>query len=124
MAPTTMPGQKTQTTPFGRDVKKAGFPIKVCEMLSTLGGTAYAERVSVHDVKHITAAKKAIKKAFEMQRAGKGFTIIELISNCPTNWAMTPGDSIEWLKENMLTYYPLGVYKDLPDGVFAEGGAK
>jgi 2-oxoglutarate ferredoxin oxidoreductase subunit beta len=122
MAPTTMPGQRTQTTPFGRDVKKAGFPIRVCEMLSTLEGVAYAERVSVHDVKHIGQAKKAIKKAFEMQMAGKGFTMVELISNCPTNWAMTPAASIEWLKENMLPYYPLGVYKDVADGVFAKGG--
>jgi 2-oxoglutarate ferredoxin oxidoreductase subunit beta len=124
MAPTTMPGQKTQTTPFGRDTAKAGFPIKVCEMLSTLDGVAYAERVSVHDNKHIPAAKKAIKKAFEMQMAGKGFTIVELISNCPTNWGLTPIKSIEWLKNNMLPYYPLGVYKDLADGVNHQKEAK
>jgi 2-oxoglutarate ferredoxin oxidoreductase subunit beta len=123
MAPTTMPGQRTQTTPFGRDVKKAGFPIKVCEMLSTLDGVAFAQRVSVHDPKHINQAKKAIRKAFEMQMAGKGFTIVELISNCPTNWAMTPLKSIEWLKDNMLPYYPLDVYKDVEGGVF-EGRAK
>jgi 2-oxoglutarate ferredoxin oxidoreductase subunit beta len=124
MAPTTMPGQKTQTTPFGRDTERAGFPIRVCEMLSTLDGTAYAERVSVHDAKHIAQAKKAIRKAFEMQKAKKGFTIIELISNCPTNWGLTPAKSIDWLKANMLPYYPLGVYKELEGGVTHERSPK
>ena len=112
MAPTTMPGQKTQTSPFGRDTAKAGFPIRVCEMLATLDGVALAERVSVHDAKHIAGAKKAIKKAFEIQQRKEGFSIVEILSNCPTNWALTPIDSLEWLKENMLPYYPLGVYKE------------
>jgi len=112
MAPTTMPGQKTQTSPFGRDVKKAGFPIRVCEMLSTLDGVALAQRVSVHDPKHINQTKKAIKKAFEMQMNGDGFTIIEVLSTCPTNWGLSPMKSIDWLKENMMPYYPLGVYKE------------
>ena len=116
MAPTTLPGQKTQTSPFGRDTDKVGFPIRVCEMLSTLDGVAYAERVSVHDAKHINAAKKSIKKAFEIQMSGEGFSIIELLSTCPTNWGMTPPVSLEWLKENMLPYYPLGVYKDAKKG--------
>jgi 2-oxoglutarate ferredoxin oxidoreductase subunit beta len=124
MAPTTMPGQKTQTTPFGRDTAQAGFPIRVCEMLSTLDGVAYAERVSVHDVKHIYAAKKAIRKAFEYQKAKKGFTIVELISNCPTNWGLTPAKSIEWLKNNMLPYYPLDVYKDVEGGIIHERSPK
>jgi 2-oxoglutarate ferredoxin oxidoreductase subunit beta len=112
MAPTTMPGQKTQTTPFGRDTDKAGFPLKVCEMFATIDGVALAERVSVHDAKHIAQAKKAIKKAFEMQLRGEGFTLVEILSNCPTNWALTPTASIEWLKDNMIPYYPLGVYKE------------
>ena len=117
MAPTTMPGQVTQTTPFGRDTEKVGFPLHVCEMLSVLDGVAYAERVAVHNVKHINAAKKALKKAFEVQMRGDGFTIVELLSNCPTNWAMTPAKSLEWLEENMMPYYPLGVYKDEKKGV-------
>jgi len=124
MAPTTMPGQKSQTTPFGRDTQKSGFPIRVCEMLSTLDGVAYAERVSVHDAKHINQTKKAIKKAFEMQKANKGFSIVEILSNCPTNWGLTPVKSLNWLKENMLPYYPLGVYKELENGVCHERSSR
>ena len=86
MAPTTLPGQVTQTTPFGRSPELAGYPVKVCEMLSTLTGTAYAERVAVDSVPHIRAAKKAIRKAFENQKAKKGFSIVEVLSTCPTNW--------------------------------------
>ena len=112
MAPTSLPGQVTQTTPYGRDIKTAGYPVRVCEMLSTLDGTAYAERVSVDCVKNINRAKKAIKKAFETQIAGKGFSIVEVISACPTNWGLSPVDALGWLRENMLPYYPLGVYKD------------
>ncbi len=112
MAPTSLPGQVTQTTPYGRDVKTAGYPVHVCEMLSTLDGVAYAERVSVDCVKNVNRAKKAIKKAFETQIAGKGFTIVEVISACPTNWGLAPNEALEWLRENMLPYYPLGVYKD------------
>ena len=112
MAPTTMPGQVTQTSPYGRDPMAAGYPIRVCEMLSTLDGTAYCERVSVDCVKNVRAAKKAIKKAFELQMAGKGFTLVEVLSTCPTNWGMTPSGSLDWLRENMMPYYPLGVYKD------------
>ena len=112
MAPTSLPNQITQTTPYGRDVKIAGYPVRVCEMLSTLGGTAYAERVSVDCVKNINKAKKAIKKAFETQIAGKGFSIVEVISACPTNWGLSPVEALDWLRENMLPYYPLGVYKD------------
>lgn len=112
MAPTSLPGQVTQTTPYGRDPKIAGYPVRVCEMLSTLDGTAYAERVSVDCVKNINKAKKAIKKAFETQIAGKGFSIVEVVSACPTNWGLSPVDALDWLRDNMLPYYPLGVYKD------------
>lgn len=112
MAPTTLPGQITQTTPYGRDPKLQGYPIRVCEMLATLDGVAYAERVSTHDVQHVRKAKKAIRKAFETQVAGKGFSIVEVLSTCPTNWGISPLDALTWLKENMLPYYPLGVYKD------------
>ncbi|MCL1806330.1 MAG: thiamine pyrophosphate-dependent enzyme [Oscillospiraceae bacterium] len=112
MAPTTMPGQITQTSPYGRDIKAAGYPIRVCEMLATLDGTAYCERVAVDCVKNVRAAKKAIKKAFEMQLAGKGFTLVEVLSTCPTNWGLNPVESLGWLREKMMPYYPLGVYKE------------
>lgn len=113
MAPTTLPNQVTTTSPYGRDTDHCGFPIKVSEMLATLTGPAYIARVSVHDVKHIMAAKKAIKKAFEMQKAGKGFAMVEVLSTCPTNWGLTPQEALEWLKDNMLPQYPLGVYKEV-----------
>lgn len=112
MAPTTLPEQITQTTPYGRDVTIAGYPIKVCEMLSTLDGSAYLERVSVDSVKNVKAAKRAIKKAFQTQIDGKGFSLVEIVSSCPTNWGLAPNDALQWLRDNMLPYYPLGVYKD------------
>jgi len=112
MAPTTLPGQVTQTSPYGRDVNHCGFPIRVCEMLSTLDGPEYLERVAVNNVKNIKNAKKAIKKAFQNQVEGKGFSLVEVISSCPTNWGMTPQKALEWIDENMIPYYPLGVYKD------------
>ena len=112
MAPTSLPGQVTQTSPYGRDTEAAGFPIKVCEMLSQVDGAAYLERVTVNNPKNIRAAKKAIKKAFSYQIEGKGFTLIEVISTCPTNWGISPVESLSWLEDNMLPYYPLGVYKD------------
>ena len=112
MAPTTLPGQVTQTTPYGRDVTTAGFPVRVCEMLATLSGVAYAERVSVDTVPNIRKAKAAIKKAFETQIAKKGFSIVEVLSTCPTNWGLTPAEALEWLRQNMMPYYPLGVYQD------------
>ncbi len=120
MAPTSLPGQVTQTTPYGRDVKTAGYPIRVCEMLSTLDGVALAQRVTVDCVKNVNIAKKAIRKAFENQIAGRGYSIVEVVSTCPTNWGLTPKEALEWLRNNMLPYYPLGVYKD----VAPEGGAK
>ena len=112
MAPTSLVGQVTQTTPYGRKTETQGYPIKVCEMLSTLDGTAYAERVSVDDIKNIKKAKAAIKKAFEYQIDKKGFSIVEVLSTCPTNWGLSPKESIAWLRENMMPVYPLGVYKD------------
>ncbi len=112
MAPTSLPGQVTQTSPYGRDTKHCGFPIRVCEMLSELDGPEYLERVTVNSVANIRKAKKAIKKAFQNQVEGKGFSLVEVVSTCPTNWGMTPQDALKWLEENMLPYYPLGVYKD------------
>ncbi|MBQ3224822.1 MAG: 2-oxoglutarate oxidoreductase [Oscillospiraceae bacterium] len=112
MAPTSLPGQVTQTSPYGRDVKTAGYPIKVSEMLSTLDGPEYIERVAVNSVKNVKAAGKAILKAFKNQVEGKGFSLIEVVSTCPTNWGLTPNDALKWVDENMIPYYPLGVYKD------------
>lgn len=112
MAPTTLPGQVTQTTPYGRDVNYSGYPVRICEMLSTLDGVAYAERVSVDCVKNINNAKKAIRKAFENQINGLGFSIVEVLSSCPTNWGLAPADALQWVRDKMIPYYPLGVYKD------------
>ena len=112
MAPTTLPGQITQTSPYGIDVEKVGFPVKVCEMLSQVDGATYLERVAVNNVKNVKAAKAAIKKAFKNQIEGKGFSLVEVLSTCPTNWGLAPTKAIEWLEENMMPYYPLGVYKD------------
>ncbi len=112
MAPTSLPGQITQTTPYGRDVNYAGYPVRVCEMLSTLDGVALAQRVSVDCPKNVQIAKKAIKKAFENQINGKGYSIVEVLSACPTNWGLAPNDALQWLRDNMMPYYPLGVYKD------------
>lgn len=112
MAPTSLPGQVTQTSPYGRDVKTAGFPIRVCELLATLDGPEYIESVAVNNVKNVKNAKKAILKAFKNQVEGKGFSLIEVVSSCPTNWGMTPTAALEWVENKMLPYYPLGVYKD------------
>ncbi len=112
MAPTSLPGQVTQTSPYGRDVTQCGYPVKVCEMLSQLDGPEYLERVTVNNVKNIRNAKRAIKKAFQNQLDGKGFSLIEVLSSCPTNWCMTPQKALEWIDEKMIPYYPLGVYKD------------
>ena len=113
MAPTSLIGQKTTTSPFGRSQEVNGNPIRVSEMLATLDGPAYIERVSLHDVKHVMAAKKAVKKAFEYQLAGKGFTLIEALSTCPTNWGRTPLEAAKWLETNMIPQYPLGVFRDI-----------
>ena len=118
MAPTSLPGQITKTTPYGRDPKVAGYPVRVCEMLATLDGTALAQRVSVDSVKNVIAAKKAIKKGFENQINKRGYSIIEVLSACPTQWGLTPAEAIKRLQDEMIPYYPLGVYKDIT----AEGG--
>jgi 2-oxoglutarate ferredoxin oxidoreductase subunit beta len=112
MAPTTLIGQKTATTPFGRDPKREGYPIKVCELLSSLEGVVYLERVSVNSPKNIIRAKKAIKKAFQNQIDGKGFSLVEVLSQCPVDWGMTPQDAIKWVEEHHSKTFPLGVYKD------------
>ncbi len=112
MAPTSLPGQVTQTSPYGRDVNTVGYPIRVCEMLSQLEGPAYIERVAVNNVKNVKNAGRAIKKAFENQINNKGFSLVEVISSCPTNWGKTPKQALEWIDEAMIPYYPLGVYKD------------
>jgi 2-oxoglutarate ferredoxin oxidoreductase subunit beta len=112
MAPTTLPGQITETSPYGRDVKTQGHPIRVSEMISTLDGVCYVERVSVDTVPNINKAKKAIKKAFQAQLDGKGYSLIEVLSICPTNWGLSPIESMDWLRDNMIPYYPLGVVKD------------
>lgn len=112
MAPTTLPGQITETTPYGRDVKLAGYPIRVSEMISTLIGAVYVERVSVDTVPHVIKAKAAIKRAFQYQLEGRGFCMVEVLSTCPTNWGLSPDESFKWLRDNMIPFYPLGVKKD------------
>ena len=112
MAPTTLIGQTATTAPLGRTVQQAGMPMRVAEMLSTLDGVVYAERVCVVDIPHLMKAKKAIKKAFERQMKGDGFTFIEVLSACPTNWGMDIHEANKWLMDNMAAYYPLGVIKD------------
>jgi 2-oxoglutarate ferredoxin oxidoreductase subunit beta len=112
MAPTTLIGQKTTTSPRGRELSEAGEPLRMSELLATIPGATYLERVSVHDPKHIRKAKKAIEKAFDVQTKRQGFSMIEFISTCPVNWGMTPNDSLKWAVDNLIPYYPLGVYKD------------
>ena len=111
MAPTSLPGQVTTSSPFGRDLALCGAPIRVAELLSNLDGTVYSVRRSLHDARHIIQAKKAIRTAFEAQVKGLGFSIVELLSSCPTNWGMTPNQSLEWIKDSMIPTYPLGDYK-------------
>ena len=112
MAPTSLPGQVTQTSPYGRDVRTVGYPIRVCELLSALDAPEYIERVAVNNVKNVLNAKRAIKKAFQNQIEGKGFSLIEVVSSCPTNWGMTPQKALDWVESDMIPYYPLGVYRD------------
>lgn len=113
MAPTSLEGQITETSPYGRDVKVQGYPIRVSEMISTLDGACYVERVSIDNIANLTKAKKAIKKAFDNSIKGLGYSFIEVLSTCQTNWGLSPIDSLKWLRENMIPYYPLGVKKDL-----------
>ncbi len=112
MAPTSLPGQITQTSPYGRDVNQCGYPIRVCEMLAQLDGPEYLARVTVNSVKEVRRAKAAIKKAFQNQVDKKGFSLVEVLSACPTNWGLTPAAALRWIDEKMIPYYPLGVYKD------------
>lgn len=116
MAPTTLIGQKTTTTPEGRTAERAGYPIRVCEMLATLEGAAYVARVSVSNPKNVVQAKKAIRKAFETQIRGLGYSIVEILSQCPTNWHMTPAESAKWVDEKMAAYFPLGEFKSPKEG--------
>ncbi|MDP2862012.1 MAG: thiamine pyrophosphate-dependent enzyme [Desulfobacterales bacterium] len=119
MAPTTMPGQRTTTSPFGRDVKDVGMPIKVSELLSALITPAYIVRQSVIKPKYIVKAKKAIKTAFEYQLERRCFSFVELVSTCPTNWGLTPVEAVKWAEETLIPYYPLGEFKTPGQ---AEGG--
>ena len=112
MAPTTLIGQKTTTSPYGRDEAWCGAPIKMSEMLAAVPSSYYIERVAVNNTANIVKAKKAIAKAFRYQKEGKGFCMVEVLSTCPTNWGMSPVEAMTWLEENMIPYYPLGVYKD------------
>ena len=115
MAPTTLLGQVSMTSPLGRDPATQGYPIRIAEMLATLDGAVYIARVSVHNPQEVAKAKKAIKTAFELQLAGKGFTLVEVLSSCPTNWGYTPKESLKWLVDNMIPVYPLGVKKTLEE---------
>lgn len=115
MAPTTLPGQKTTSSPTGRDVEQTGFPVRMAEILSGLDGTGYVVRRSLHDPKNIRLAKKAIRMAFETQKRGLGFSMVELLTTCPTNWGMTPMDSLKWVEEHMIPVYPLEDFKVVPD---------
>lgn len=114
MAPTTLPGQKTTSSPTGRDVELAGFPIRMSEVLAQMEGTGYVVRRSLHDPKNIRLAKKAIRMAFEVQKRGLGFSMVELLSTCPTNWGLTPQESLQWVEEHMVPVYPLEDFKVSP----------
>ncbi|MBQ9535549.1 MAG: 2-oxoglutarate oxidoreductase [Clostridia bacterium] len=112
MAPTTLVGQKTTTSPLGRSKEHCGEPIRMAEMLATINGAAYIERTALNSTANIIRTKAAIKKAFETQIAGKGFSMVEVLSPCPTNWGKSPAESMDWIAENMIPYYPLGVMKE------------
>jgi len=112
MAPTTLEGQITQTSPYGRDSKTMGMPIRMCELLSTLQSPSYISRVALTKPAYIIKAKKAIKKAFQFQIDGKGFSLVEILSTCPTNWGLSPQEANQWLEKNMISYYPLGEFKN------------
>jgi 2-oxoglutarate ferredoxin oxidoreductase subunit beta len=111
MAPTSLPGQKTKSSPFGRNTEIAGLPIRMSEILAQVDGSAYITRQSLHDVKHIRKAKKAILTALKAQINGLGFSMVELLSSCPTNWGLSAGDALKWVEDEMVPYYPLGEFK-------------
>ncbi len=115
MAPTTLPGMKTTSSPFGRDVELAGFPIRMAEILANLDGASYIARRSLHDARNIRKAKKAIRLAFETQERGLGFSMVELLSSCPTNWKVSPNEALDFIAEKMIPVYPLGDYKINPE---------
>jgi 2-oxoglutarate ferredoxin oxidoreductase subunit beta len=115
MAPTTLPGQITTSTPTGRDIEQTGFPIRTAEMLATLDGAGYIVRRSLHDPKNIRKAKKSIRLAFETQERGLGFSMVELLSTCPTNWGLTPIEALQWIEERMIPFYPLEDFKVSPN---------
>jgi 2-oxoglutarate ferredoxin oxidoreductase subunit beta len=111
MAPTTLPGQVTSSSPLGRDVELTGMPMQVAELLAGLAGATYVVRRSVYDIRTIKEAKKAIRTAFRVQMAGVGFSLVEFLSSCPINWGMKPDLALDWIKQNMVPYYPLGDFK-------------
>jgi 2-oxoglutarate ferredoxin oxidoreductase subunit beta len=115
MAPTTLPGQRTTTSPRGRDVESAGHPIRVAELLSSLSGVAYISRVSATSPANVTKAKRAVRKAFETQIQGKGFSLVEFLSTCPINWGMSPLEAMKWIDDKMSVYYPLGDFTRIPE---------
>ncbi len=112
MAPTSLPGQVTQTSPYGRDVNVVGYPVRVCELLATLEAPCYIERVAVNNVKNVRKTEQAIRRAFRNQVEGKGYSFVEVVAACPTNWKMKPVDANKWVDQAMIPYYPLGVFKD------------
>jgi len=111
MAPTTLPGMVTTSSPYGRDVKTQGYPIRVAELVSQLDGAAYIVRRTGYNPTEVRKLRKAIKTAFQVQMAGLGFSLVEVVSNCPTNWGMAPKESLKFVEERMVAYYPLGDYK-------------
>jgi 2-oxoglutarate ferredoxin oxidoreductase subunit beta len=115
MAPTSLPGQKTTSSPFGRDIETMGLPLRMSELLAGLSGSAYVVRRSLHNVREINKAKKAIRRAFEVQLAGLGFAMVELLSSCPTNWGVDAPGALDWIQEHMVPYFPLGDYKVMPE---------
>jgi 2-oxoglutarate/2-oxoacid ferredoxin oxidoreductase subunit beta len=116
MAPTTLVGQTSSTSPYGRDPKFAGYPIHVSELLATLRAPRYIERTCLNNVANLTRTKRAIKKALDLQAKGEGFTMVEVLSPCPTNWGVDPDEAIDWMETNMIPEYPLGVFRDARTG--------
>lgn len=114
MAPTTLPGQKTTSSPLGRDVEQTGFPVRMAELIANMEGTSYSVRRSLHDPKNVRLAKKAIRTAFEIQKNELGFSMVELLSTCPTNWGLSPRNALKWVEEHMVPVFPLGDYKTSP----------
>ena len=123
MAPTSLIGQKTTSSPLGRDVALTGSPLRMAELLAQLPGTVYSVRRSLHDARHVLQAKKAIHTAFEAQIANLGFSVVELLSSCPTNWGMTPAEALAWVESDMVPFYPIGDYK-VDDRLQGRKGAK